>query len=91
MFESLQKLAALADETLVYPGHDYIGENVRFALTLDPDNVLLHKKLDEVRQKTAHNEPAVPSVLSEEKQLNPFLRTKDWQAFAALRQKKDVF
>ena len=91
MFESLQKLAALADETLIYPGHDYTEENVRFALTLDSDNVLLHKKLDEVRQKTAHNKPTAPSVLSEEKQLNPFLQAKDWQTFVTLRQKKDLF
>jgi len=91
MYKSLQKLAALPNKTLVYPGYDYTEENMRFALTAAPDNAPLGKKLDGVRQQIAINNPTVPSVLDEEKQLNPFLLAKDWQTFAALHQKKDVF
>ena len=91
MYASLQKLAALADETLVYPGHNYTEENVRFALTVEPNNEALKKKLEFVRNQTKSGQPTVPSTLAEERQLNPFLRAKDWQTFAALRGKKDVF
>lgn len=91
MFASLQKLAALADETLVYSGHDYTEENVRFALTIKPDNEALQKKLDLVRQQDRIGQPTVPSTIGEEKRLNPFLSTADWQTFTALRRKKDVF
>jgi hydroxyacylglutathione hydrolase len=91
MYASLQKLAALADQTLVYPGHDYTEENVRFALTFEPDNEALKKKLDEVREKTATHKPTVPSTLAEEKKLNPFLKAPDWQTFARLRKQKDSF
>ena len=92
MFKSLQKLAALPDETRIYPGHDYTEENLRFALTVEPDNENLKQKLNAVvQQQDQHNRPTVPSTLAEEKQLNPFLKAKTWQVFAELRQKKDVF
>jgi len=94
MFESLQKLAALPDKTLVYPGHDYTEENVRFAITLEPDNKPLQKKLSEVQTQNqrGHGPPyKVGSMLGEEKRINPFLRAKDWQAFTSLRRKKDLF
>jgi len=91
MFGSLQKLAVLPDETLIYPGHNYTEENVRFALTFEPNSELLQKKLMLVRSQNRTGQPTVPSVLGDEKQLNPFLRAKDWQTFTTLRQKKDVF
>ena len=91
MYASLQKLAALLDETLVYPGHDYTEENVLFALTTDPDNALLQEKLTLVRSQNKTGQPTVPSVLGEEKQINPFLLVMDWQTFTTLRRKKDSF
>ncbi|HOM77371.1 MAG TPA: hydroxyacylglutathione hydrolase [Anaerohalosphaeraceae bacterium] len=91
MFQSLQKLKALPDETLVYPGHAYTEENIRFALTVEPDNRQLRQKLAAVCRLRRQNLPAVPSLLGEEKRLNPFLRAADWQAFARLRKLKDAF
>ncbi|MEN8127306.1 MAG: hydroxyacylglutathione hydrolase [Planctomycetota bacterium] len=91
MYGSLQKLAALADETRVYPGHDYTEENVRFALMFEPDNALLEEKLSLVQNQNRAGQPTGPSVLGEEKQLNPFLIAPDWQTFADLRRKKDAF
>jgi len=91
MFNSLQKLAALPDETLIYPGHDYTEENLRFALTFEPQNIALETKLNQVRQNILHNRPAVPSTMPEEKMLNPFFKAKTWQQFAELRKKKDMF
>lgn len=91
MYASLQKLAALADDTLIYPGHNYTEENVSFALTVEPDNKALRKKLEIVREQNRNGRPTVPSALEEEKQLNPFLKARDWQTFSNLRRKKDVF
>jgi hydroxyacylglutathione hydrolase len=91
MYASLQKLAALSDDTLVYPGHDYTEENVRFALSFEPNNGALQKKLEGVQNQNKANEPTVPSTLAEEKKINPFLKATDWQSFTDLRQKKDVF
>ena len=38
MYQSLQKLAALRDETLVYCGHEYTLANIDFAKAVEPNN-----------------------------------------------------
>jgi len=91
MYGSLQKLAALPDESLVYPGHDYTEENLRFALTFDPTNEALNQKLAEVRINIKNGHPTVPTTLADEKHFNPFLKAKTRQEFAELRKQKDRF
>lgn len=91
MLDSLRKLSALPDETLVYPGHDYTEENIRFALTGKPGDLELTARLKEVKDKTSRNEPTVPSALGDEKRLNPFLTAPDAETFVRLRRQKDVF
>ncbi len=91
MFHSFEKLADLPDETLVYPGHNYTQENIRFALTVEPDNISLKQKLDVVAGQDRQRTPTVPSVLGEEKQLNPFMRAGTPGEFGRLREQKDTF
>ena len=50
MFGSLAKLMALPDETRVYCAHEYTASNGRFATSVEPDNVALHRRMDEVAQ-----------------------------------------
>ena len=77
MHMSLQKLAALPGDTLVYSGHEYTAANAEFALTIDPDNPDLISRVREVSDKRANGSPTVPSLLSEELATNPFLRAHD--------------
>lgn len=77
MHESLQKLAALPPETVVYSGHEYTSANGAFALTIDPENPDLISRVREVADKRASGTPTVPSLLSEELATNPFLRAHD--------------
>ena len=77
MHMSLQKLAALPGDTLVYSGHEYTAANAKFALTIDPDNPALISRVREVSEKRANGSPTVPSLLSEELATNPFLRAHD--------------
>ncbi|MEX0371347.1 MAG: hydroxyacylglutathione hydrolase, partial [Tateyamaria sp.] len=77
MHKSLQKLAALPGETRVYSGHEYTAANGKFALTIDPENLDLISRIDEVADKRASGTPTVPSLLSEELATNPFLRAHD--------------
>lgn len=74
MWNSLLKLRALPDETRVYCGHEYTAANVKFALTVEPDNPSLRKRAEEVTKLRAANKPTIPSTLGEEKQANVFLR-----------------
>ncbi len=77
MLESVAKLNALPDDTLVYCAHEYTATNARFALDVDPDNTVLQQRAEEVTELRSKNLATVPSLLGLEKQTNPFLRTSD--------------
>jgi len=74
---SLQRLAALPDETKVYCGHDYTLSNARFALAADPDNAALKERAREAEQAKAESRFLVPSTIGQEKATNPFLRAEE--------------
>jgi hydroxyacylglutathione hydrolase len=79
MRASLNKLAGLPDETLVYAGHEYTLTNLKFAAQLEPDNEHIRAKLQRVAEQRRRSEPTVPSTLKEEKLTNPFLRVEQSQ------------
>ena len=91
MWASLSKLMALPDDTLVYAGHEYTLANGKFALTVEPENSALNKFLETARAFREEGKPTLPSRLSAEKACNPFLRARNAEAFAILRQQKDQF
>ena len=101
MWESLCKLAALPDDTLICSGHEYTASNLRFAATVDPSNAALAARIVATEKARAMAEPTVPSTLALEKATNPFLRApllkaslglgSDVEAFAAIRASKDKF
>lgn len=75
MFNSLQKLAALPDDTFIYCGHEYTAANLRFAQTVEPDNKDIQQRIIDTANLRAKNQPTVPATLSLEKRTNPFLRS----------------
>ncbi|SMO64028.1 hydroxyacylglutathione hydrolase [Ruegeria faecimaris] len=105
MWESLCKLSALPDDTLVCSGHEYTQSNAKFALTVDPGNSALQKRVAEIDSTRAAQQPTVPSTLALEKATNPFLRAADpaiqahlgmagaepAKIFAEIRARKDRF
>lgn len=102
---SLMRLAALPDDTLIASGHEYTAANLRFALSLEPDNPALILRAEGVAAARAEGLPSVPSRLSEERATNPYLRVSDpalkarmglpgaadTEVFAAIRAAKDKF
>ncbi len=97
MWSSLSKLAALPDQTLVYCAHEYTAANARFALSVD-QSPQMRARADEVFAARERGEPTVPTSIGREKAANPFLRApllvqaaSDAEAFARVRQAKDVF
>lgn len=79
MLASLDKLAALPDDTQVYCAHEYTLSNLRWARAVEPDNetlALFEKQCQEARHK---NLPTVPSNIKTERACNPFLRARDPQ------------
>jgi hydroxyacylglutathione hydrolase len=74
LYQSLQRLAALPPETLVYCTHEYTRHNIRFARTLDPENIDLERRAMDVEQLLARGQPSLPTTIGSELATNPFLR-----------------
>lgn len=105
MWASLSKLSRLPPETLVCSGHEYTAANLRFALSLEPDNPALISRAKAVDAARAAGRPTVPSRLSDEQATNPFLRAhlpqmkarvgmpdaEDAAVFTEIRSRKDRF
>src|SRR5262249_2721233 len=74
MVASLDKFAALPEQTQMYCGHEYTVNNLKFALAVEPDNADCSKYLEECQDRRARNEATVPSDIRRERNVNPFLR-----------------
>ena len=74
MWTSLSKLMTLPDDTRIWCGHEYTQSNGRFALTLEPGNGVLKRRMDDVNAARAAGKATVPSTMGLEKATNPFLR-----------------
>jgi len=74
MIASLSKLSVLPDETRVYFGHEYTEKNLRFALTLEPQNAALREKHTWATAQARAGQPTTPTTIGSEKATNPFLR-----------------
>jgi hydroxyacylglutathione hydrolase len=104
MWESLCKIKALPDETLVYPGHNYTQENYEFALTIEPENETIRDYLQKIKE-TPNDTPGVPSSIAREKKSNIFFRADESavkaavntpaalpdHVFTKLRKRKNIF
>jgi len=75
LYASLERLANLPDNTLVYCAHEYTAANLRFAAAVEPGNPTIRARSDEVERLRAHGQPSLPAILGNEKRYNPFLRS----------------
>ena len=78
------QLAVLPDETLVYPGHDYIANNLEFTLDREPGNAAAKTLLADVANQNP-DDPLV-STLAIEKEVNTFFRLHNPSVMARLRE-----
>jgi hydroxyacylglutathione hydrolase len=105
MLASLIACAATGDDVRVYAGHEYTEENLRFAQSVEPGNAAIPTRLLEVQKQLRSGQPSLPSLISVEKAVNPFLRTdsllirkqttlsnaSNVEVFAELRKRKDAY
>ena len=73
MFESLQKINELPNNTTVYCGHEYTIQNYNFLKSVFKNNNVLIDYKKTIDQKLESNKCSVPFNLGEEKIVNPFL------------------
>lgn len=105
MLESLNKLKTLPPQTQLYCGHEYTLSNAKFALMVEPNNMALQKRAQEVEALCSEGLPTLPTSMAQELATNPFLRVNsseirrtldmdnasDAQVFTELRKRKDSF
>lgn len=104
LYETISgQIAALPDDVLVYPGHDYLLNNLRFTLDREPGNAKASQVLSE-RGKMPTDSNFILTDMKLEKQINTFFRlssrelrsnlgineqASDKQVFLALREKRN--
>ncbi len=100
MWASLQRIAALPPQTVVYSAHEYTLANARFALSVDAAAAVAERAAA-VQAVRARGEFTVPTTVGEELATNPFLRAPQLpiaahaanaaSAFGIVRAAKDSF
>ena len=70
----INQLAKLSEDTLIYPGHDYMANNLEFTLAREADNFKAKALLSEIRDQDPNN--ALVSSLGVEKEINTFFRLR---------------
>ncbi|MEE9686059.1 hydroxyacylglutathione hydrolase [Lelliottia amnigena] len=107
MYQSFQKINALPEETIICCAHEYTLANMKFALSILPEDPAIQDYYYKVKELRAKKLNTVPVILKNEREINLFLRTNDIdlinkinqetklqqpeQRFAWLRSKKDNF
>jgi len=83
MHASLERLAALPDDTKVYCAHEYTLANIAFARAVEPENAALTERERTDGATRQADRPTVPSTIALEKKTNPFLRCREPDVIAA--------
>jgi hydroxyacylglutathione hydrolase len=105
MWNSIQKLLQLPDETLIYCAHEYTEANAEFAVAIEPENNDLIERTAEIRRLRGAGQPTIPTNIGLERKTNPFMRVTsqelrktiglpdapDAEVFAEIRRRKDSF
>lgn len=79
-----EQLEGLDDETLIYPGHDYLTNNLRFTMDREPDNSVAEALLARYADQDPNN--ALVTTLATEREVNTFFRLQSPSLIARLRE-----
>ncbi|WP_425314080.1 hydroxyacylglutathione hydrolase [Shewanella dokdonensis] len=77
LYQSLQKIAQLPQDTKIYPAHEYTLSNLKFAAMAEPDNQALASFTEQAKQLRQQQRPTLPSSVARELAINPFLHCDD--------------
>ena len=105
MFRSICKIMKFPPDTVLYCSHEYSLANSKFALSVDPNNNDLIKRVEKIQYIISMNNHTVPTTIGLEAKTNPFCRSHDLEirrglgminesdvdVFTKLRQLKDNF
>jgi hydroxyacylglutathione hydrolase len=66
------QLEKLPENARIYPGHDYLINNLRFTLDREPDNAVAKQMIDQYQDQDPSD--ALVTTLAQERQMNTFFR-----------------
>ncbi|MGO2013204.1 MAG: hydroxyacylglutathione hydrolase [Pseudoalteromonas sp.] len=75
MYHSLNKLKQLPSDCKIYCTHEYTQANLKFALAIEPNNSALIEYNEWVTARRQQNEITLPTSISQEIKVNPFMRS----------------
>ena len=85
MYETFaNQLEKLGENTLIYPGHDYLINNLQFTLDREPGNEVAGDML--VRYENQDPEDALVTTLAMEREMNTFFRLQSPGVIARLQE-----
>ncbi len=79
-----RQLSKLRDDTLVYPGHDYLINNLRFTLDREPDNQVAQRMIRDYEDQDPAD--ALVTTLAQEHEMNTFFRLDSPSVIARLKE-----
>ncbi len=83
LFETFEKqLNTLGDNTLVYPGHDYLLNNLAFTLDREPDNKVAQRMIRDYENQDPAD--ALVTSMAQERDINTFFRLQSPTVVAKL-------
>ena len=77
------QLEKLPEDTLIYPGHDYLVNNLKFTLDREPDNAVARQML--VQHESQDPAEALVTTLAQEREMNTFFRLDSPSVIARLQ------
>ncbi|MFP8965459.1 hydroxyacylglutathione hydrolase [Pokkaliibacter sp. CJK22405] len=89
MFQSLARLMELPADTKVFAAHEYTLSNLAFAQAAEPENLAVKAAVEHDKAKRENNMPTLPSTLSQEREINPFLRTTSPSLITTVQQEAE--
>ena len=79
-----RQLSKLRDDTLVFPGHDYLVNNLRFTLDREPDNAAARRMIADYENQDPAD--ALVTTLAQEREMNTFFRLGSPSVIARLKE-----
>ncbi len=77
------QLEKLGDDTRIYPGHDYLANNLKFTLDREPDNKAARDTLAQFENQDPNN--ALITTLAMERRINTFFRLNSKTVIAGVK------
>lgn len=90
LYASFKRLNTLPETALFYPAHEYTASNLKFGLSIEPDNTAMREALQMAEQTTAAGNATLPVSLAHERAVNVFLRVDQPSVIAGVQAQTEL-